>query len=508
MSTLKVVLIKPSKYGIDGYVERFKTGYMPNATLYHIAGLTPPLINSVKVNIHTIDEYVRDDLDYLKLLHADTDKNCTTLVAIVGVQSHQFHRALDLAAYAHSNGVQHCIIGGPHPMTCDTTQFQNRGISFALAEAEVIWDEILNDALSGELKPVYGSEGRWASVLDGPIVNPPEQQELSRYLTPMLGLYPVRGCPYNCNYCSVIKISGQQVRSTPIHHTIESLKRAKSAGIQFIMFVSDNFNKYPEANTLLEEMIANNIDIPFLCQCDAQIARQPEFIKLLGKAGCYEIFIGVESFDKTTLKEVQKYHNQPDSYARIIDNCNKANINSHFSNIIGFPNDTKDKIHKQLGTIKALSPTVASFYVLTPIPGTEQYAEYKSNNLLLENNLDRYDATYLTWKHPSITQSEMVTLMLRCYIDFFTASLKQGKLSERNKITALAFRQFAKLGMHPMSGGSIRKDIDHINDYLDLRERMFDIQLAPLPNNLQLSKIDIAMNEEKKWTKSVINQMT
>ena len=126
MTTLKVVLIKPSKYAVDGYVERFKTGYMPNATLYHIAGLTPKNIDSVHVNIHTIDEYVRDDLDYLKLLHKDPDTDCTTLVAIVGVQSHQFHRALDLAAYAHNNGVRHCIIGGPHPMTCDTTQFQNR----------------------------------------------------------------------------------------------------------------------------------------------------------------------------------------------------------------------------------------------------------------------------------------------------------------------------------------------------------------------------------------------
>lgn len=497
MTTLKVVLIKPSKYAVDGYVERFKTGYMPNATLYHIAGLTPKNINSVKVITHTIDEYVRDDLDYLKLLEYDPDY--ITLVAIVGVQSHQFHRALDLAAYAHDNGVRHCIIGGPHPMTCDTTQFQNRGISFALAEAEVIWNEILNDAISGELKPVYGSEGRWAQVLDGPIVDPPAQEELDRYLTPMLGLYPVRGCPYNCNYCSVIKISGQQVRSTPIECTLESLKRAKKSGIQFIMFVSDNFNKYPEANLLLEEMIANKVSIPFLCQCDAQIARQPDFIDLLGRAGCHEIFIGVESFDIETLRLANKFHNRPDSYQEIIRLCHKAGIRSHFSNIIGFPSDTTASIKGQSDIIQLLNPSLSSFYILTPIPGTDQYKEYKANNLIVENNIDRYDATSLTWLHPTILPEDMSKLLFRCYIDFYTNTLKAGGLSEANKTTALAFRHYAKQGMHPMSGGMGKRKIDQVDEYIALRKEFFDVELAPLPNNLELSTTDKLLNKQSNW---------
>jgi len=138
MTTIKVVLVKLSKYAVDGYVERFKAGYMSNATLYHITGLTPKYINSVKVITNTIDEYVWDELDYLDLLRPDPDLSCITLLALVGIQSHQFHRALDLAAFAHSNGINHCIIGGPHSMTCDTTQFQNRGVSFSLAEAEVV----------------------------------------------------------------------------------------------------------------------------------------------------------------------------------------------------------------------------------------------------------------------------------------------------------------------------------------------------------------------------------
>src|SRR3990172_13240002 len=156
MTQLRVVLIKPSKYAVDGSVGRFKKGFLPNATLYHIASLTPARIGDVPVTVHTVDQYVWTDLDYLRWLHQDPD--VTTLLALVGVQSHQFHRALDLAAYARHHGVRHCVIRRPPPMTCDTTSLQGRGVSFALAEAELIWHDILEDTLAGELRPVYGAD--------------------------------------------------------------------------------------------------------------------------------------------------------------------------------------------------------------------------------------------------------------------------------------------------------------------------------------------------------------
>ncbi len=499
MTTLKVVLVKPSKYAVDGYVERFKSGFMPNATLYHIASLTPKYLNSVQIITHTVDEYVRDDLEYLDLLTPDKNPNCITLVALVGVQSHQFHRALDLAALARNNGIEHCIIGGPHPMTCDTSQFQNNGISFALAEAEVIWNEILEDALAGELKSVYGLEKRWATKLDSHVVEPPSKEELEHYVVPLLGLYPVRGCPYNCDYCSVIKISGQQVRNAPVECTLESLRRAKKAGIEVIFFVSDNFNKYPEAKLLLEEMINYKLTMPFTCQCDAQIARQPEFVELLGRAGCREMFVGVESFNKETLRQVSKFHNQPDSYQEIIRLCREAGIDSHLSNIIGFPTDTTESIKEQLSAIQFLNPDVSSFYTLTPIPGTEQYNEYKSRGLLVEKNIDRYDTTNLTWKHPTISSQEMEKLLYRCYIDFYTAKLKAGNLSDINKKTALAFRHYAKQGIHPMSGGMGKLHLDHVDNYIGLRKKHFDIELAPLPSNLELSESDKLINNKLDW---------
>src|SRR5271166_2451496 len=99
---LRVVILKPSKYTADGYVERFRWGFMPNSTVPYMRSMTPPCVGVTPIDVHPIDEYVHSDLRYLSLLRRPRGRR--TLVALVGVQSHQLHRALDLAAYARRHG--------------------------------------------------------------------------------------------------------------------------------------------------------------------------------------------------------------------------------------------------------------------------------------------------------------------------------------------------------------------------------------------------------------------
>ena len=140
-------------------------------------------------------------------------------------------------------------------MTCDTSLLHGCGVSFALSEAELIWAEILDDAVRGELQPVYGQQRRWQQELQAPTIVPPSKRELDRYIIPMLGLYPARGCPFVCNFCSVTKIAGRKIRGQSVNTTLASLRAAKAAGVRAIMFTSDNFNKYPDAEALLTAMI-------------------------------------------------------------------------------------------------------------------------------------------------------------------------------------------------------------------------------------------------------------
>lgn len=491
---LRVVLVKPSKYGVDGRVERFTRGFMPNSTLPHLASMTPRRLGRHEIEVHAVDEYVETDLDYLRLLERDRGRE--TLLALVGVQSHQLHRALDLAAYARRHGVRHAVIGGPHPMTCDTTALQDRGVSFALAEAETIWTRILADAIDGELRPVYGADDRWQAELDPPVLVPPSARALRRYAVQMLGVYPARGCPYRCSFCSVIEIAGRRIRGQPIETTMATLRAAKAAGVLLIMFTTDNFNKYPDAPALLTAMIDERLELPFFVQCDAEIVRQPDFVALLGRAGCYQMFVGVESFSREALCAVNKHQNHPERYGEIVRLCAEHGIGSHFSNIIGFPTDTRRAVLDHLGMLRALRPDVASFYILTPIPGTEQYHEFLANGLVTERNLDRFDATCPTWRHPHLSDGELSDLLYRCYREFYATGdvlAKSARWFWRKrhsdnillKIAVGAYSILSRVAAagrrHPMAGGMRPVTRDGVEDYIALRRERFGCDLVPLP---------------------------
>ncbi|MFL6201876.1 MAG: B12-binding domain-containing radical SAM protein [Thermoanaerobaculia bacterium] len=510
-SSLRVIVLKPGKYGADGYVQRFRRGFMPNSTVSYLASLTPAEVDGARCEVVTVDEYVHTDLDYLDLLARDPARR--TLVAFAGVQSHQFQRALDLAALARSRGVEGCVIGGPHPMTCDTSELHGRGVSFALSEAEIVWPAILRDALAGELQPVYGRDARWQEQLDPPALVPPSRRNLRRYSVRMLGIYPARGCPYTCNFCSVIKIAGRQVRSQPVATTIASLKAAAAAGVRLILFTADNFNKYPEVKQLLEAMIEERIRLPFFAQCDAQIWRQEELIELLARAGCFQMFVGVESFQREALRGAHKFQNHPESYGRIVELCRAHRITTHFSNIIGFPPDTEAGVLEHLRRLRELGPDVASFYILTPIPGTDQYEDFLAQGLLTEHNLDRFDGTCVTWRHPQFEPRQWQELLLRCYREFYSGRDMAAKLLRwvlgrwdfRTTAGLLTMGGYAALqrtsvalGEHPMSGGSGRMRLDRAADYADLRRNLFGFDLVPLPRSLTLSASDEALNRRAK----------
>lgn len=503
---LQVVIVKPSKYTADGFVERFCRGFMPNSTVPYIRSMVPAELGGAPVETHAIDEYVQTDLEYFKLLARRQGQR--TLVALVGVQSHQFQRALDLAAYAQSRGCL-TVIGGPHVMTCDTSMLHGRGVSFALAEAELIWPQILHDAAGGELQPVYGRERRWQQELEAPVLVPPTARDLARYAIPMLGVYPARGCPFLCNFCSVTKIAGRRIRSQSIDTTLASLHAAKAVGVRTIMFTSDNFNKYPEAEALLTAMIEERLGLDFFVQCDTQVARQEHLIDLMGRAGCFQMFVGAESFNRQTLLAAHKGQNRPETYRDIVRLCREHGISSHFSNIIGFPQDTEREVHEHVQVLRELAPTWASFYILCPIPGTEQYDDFLAEGLITESNLDRFDTTCLTWRHPSLSRERLSALLFDCYRRFFTlrhslANVREAMSFRRNGALArsaanVAMSVFTRLcawrRTHPMSGGVKRVRLDRVNDFLPLRRQTYGCELVPLPRSLSLPASESRLNQ-------------
>jgi hypothetical protein len=219
------------------------------------------------------------------------------------------------------------------------------------------------------------------------------------------------------------------------------------------------------------------------------------------------MFVGVESFNRQTLLAAAKGQNRPEMYRDIVRLCREHGISSHFSNIIGFPQDTEQEVLHHLEMLHAVGPTVASFYILCPIPGTEQYDDFLARGLIDENNLDRFDGTCLTWRHPCLSRSQVAGLLFRCYRRFFSwgrvlrnavhrtfGSRRVLAESAKNFGLSLFSRYCAWRRMHPMSGGVRQVRRDGVQDLIALRKEMFGFELAPLPPSLQLSAAERRLN--------------
>jgi len=168
--------------------------------------------------------------------------------------------------------------------------------------------------------------------------------------------------------------------------------------------------------------------------------------------------------------------------------------------------------------LRGLNPGVASFYILTPIPGTQQYDEFLADGWITEQNLDRYDATTTTWRHPTLSSAELRDALFRCYRKFYTAThilgtairdlqqvprwsfqFKQLRQDFLPYVGHPVFTRFAaEKKMHPMSGGVRRVRLDSWSDYRELRRSRFGLDLVPLPKSLELSQADAELNRHVK----------
>jgi radical SAM superfamily enzyme YgiQ (UPF0313 family) len=311
----------------------------------------------------------------------------------------------------------------------------------------------------------------------------------------------------------VIRIAGHRIRSQPVETTLETMRRAQAAGVKVALFTSDNFNKYPDADALLDAIVDARIRLPFFVQCDAQIERQPGLVAKLARAGCFQIFVGAESFSPEALRSAHKLHNTPARYAEIVRLCREHRISSHFSNILGFPGDTEDSIRGHRDALRALDPDVASFYVLTPIPGTEQCDDFLSRGWITERNLDRFDGSTLTWTHPRLPAALLARLVLDAYREFYgwrgiarkAAANARTPRDFRTGQTLFAIlgqaalaRWAARRGEHPMAGGVGRVRRDHADEYRALRRRVFGLDLAAIPRSLALSASDEELNRSAR----------
>ncbi len=421
---LHVVLIKPSKYDDDGYVIRHFRGILPSNTLACLYSLTEDVRKresvgeQVEIRTHVLDETVQK-IPVRKFERLERKPGNKVIIGLVGVQTNQFPRASDLALMFRDVGID-VIIGGFHvsgmlalsgEVPEDIRAMMDKGICFVSGEVENHWARILRNAIDGELKPLY-------NFLDDPpdLGNQPVPIVNKRYLRwfvfPDFGTIDCgRGCPFSCEFCTVINVHGRKVRCRDPELIGEAIRKNDRAGIRFYFFTDDNFARNKRWEEIFDILIRlrteEGIKIEFMMQVDVLSYKIENFIRKAREAGCTNVFIGMESVNPKNLEDAGKNQNTVEDYAELIAAWHKVGISTHVGYIIGFPHDTAESIREDVRTlIDKVKVELASFFMMTPLPGSTDHLRLVRSGSYLDSDYNNFDSFHATYSHGNLSKEE------------------------------------------------------------------------------------------------------
>ena len=420
-----IVLIKPSKYDDEGYVIRFWKGVLPSNTLNVLHGLTEDIkrrriFGTLPIDVTTFDE-TAEKVPAAKIINWSKAPGVKLLVCLVGVQTNQFPRAMDMAKIFRAEGIT-VIMGGFHTSGTinmlsdqepDIQELYREGICIVSGEVEGKWEGILADYLHDRLKPLYSFAQDLQNLVDIEEAPLPQTsaKTMKHFAYPSFATADTsRGCPFACTFCTIINVQGRKMRERSPQSIAAMMRRNYlDHGLSFYFFTDDNFARKKLWRETFEEIIKlreEGLDVSFMMQVD--LAKKPkDFVPLAARAGCTQVFIGMESVNPQNLEAEGKKQNKVEEYRDIIKEWHDAGVLVHTGYIIGLPWDSKTQVVEDVRFLMdEVGPDQASFFMLTPLPGSHDHREMKKRGEWMDPDFNKRDSFHATIEHPLMTADE------------------------------------------------------------------------------------------------------
>ncbi len=479
------VMIKPSHYDDDGYPIQWVRSLIPSNTLAAVNGLVldcqqrQVLGPDVVIRPLAYDE-TNTRIRPERIIHDIRLTGERALIGFVGVQSNQFPRAVDLAQPFLAAGLP-VVIGGFHVSGCvamlpelprEIRDAQNMGISIFAGEGEEgRLDEIIQDAYVGALKPIYNHMDNLPS-LEGQPVPFLSRETVGRTIDQRSSLDLGRGCPFQCSFCTIINVQGRKSRFRSADDLERIVRENAAQGVRKFFITDDNFvrNKYWEV--MLDRLIwlkeNEGLKVKLIIQVDTLCHKAPNFIEKACRAGVNRVFIGLENINPDNLLAVKKRQNKITEYRLMLQKWRDHGATTYAGYILGFPNDTKESILRDVEIIKRELPVdLLEFFFLTPLPGSEDHKKLLEKGVWMDRDLNKYDLYHRVSHHPIMLDEEWEEAYRQAWYTFYSrdhietilrraAALPGAKL--RNKVSFLFefFLMYTTEKLHPLEGGFFR----------------------------------------------------
>ncbi|MCW2284085.1 hypothetical protein M2323_001698 [Rhodoblastus acidophilus] len=483
MSVFQLHLVKPSHYDDDGYVVQWLRSAIPSnslAALHAIAqdcaarrALGPEVDIQVFVYDETNTRIVPEEIA-ARIAAAGAG-----LVCLTGVQSNQFPRALDLARRfrAAQAGV---AIGGFHvsgsiamlpELTPELGEAQEMGCALYAGEVEGRFDELLQDAHGGRMKPLYDFLKDLPALEGAPF--PLLPAEIIAGTTGAVTSFDAgRGCPFQCSFCTIINVQGRKSRHRSADD-VEAIIRANLAqGVDSFFITDDNFARNRNWESIFDRLIAlregEGLHFTFIIQIDTLSHRIENFIEKAGRAGVKRVFIGLENINPDNLAEVKKKQNRIAEYRDMLLAWKRAGCFTYAGYILGFPNDTPESIRRDIAIIQRELPLdILEFFCLTPLPGSEDHQRLVAKGVWIDPDLNKYDLEHVVTGHPRMSQAQWEGIYQEAWDLYYTPrhmrtimrrAAANGVSAGHAMFLALWFWGCVKLEkVHPLQGGYFRR---------------------------------------------------
>ena len=477
-----LLLIKPSHYDDQGYVIQWLRSAIPSNTLAVMNGLALDckarrvLGDDVDIEVSAMDETntrIRPERIARQLAGG------RGLVALVGVQSNQYPRAMDIARKLRAAGVQVCIGGFHvsgilsmlHQPTPELQEAIDLGISLFAGEAEGRFDSVLKDAWNGALQPLYNYMDDLPS-LDGatlPILPALQIKRTGGHLT---SFDAGRGCPFLCSFCTIINVQGRKSRRRSVDD-VEQIVRANLAqGVDRFFITDDNFARNTDWERIFDRLIDlrenKKLNIKFVIQVDTMCYRLPHFIEKAKRAGVVRVFVGLESINPDSLIASKKKQNKITEYRKMLLQWKYAGVHVFAGYILGFPGDTPETIRRDIKIIQRELPVdLVQFSCMTPLPGSEDHQKLYNAGVEMDPDLNKYDVEHVTTAHGSMSKAEWEQAYQDAWATYYTPEHLETVMRREaatggsaGKVLTLLMWSYASVvleGLHPYQGGYLRR---------------------------------------------------
>jgi radical SAM superfamily enzyme YgiQ (UPF0313 family) len=386
----KLVLINPVGQKSGFVLSRFSI--FPPLSLAYIAALTPS-----SWDVEILDENINE----FKFKKAD-------FVGITSFTSN-INRAYELAGIYKSKGIK-VAIGGIHASLLpeEAEQFADTVI---IGEAEHIWKTVIEDFENNSLKRRYSG-----STVDFKNYHLLPRRDL---LSPKYfwgTIQTSRGCPFNCDFCSVTKYLGNEYRKRNTENILDELETIDN---EYIFFLDDNLIGHGEksengAIELFKGMIKRNIKKKWWMQTSINTGENEEVLKYASKSGCLFALVGIEAINENSLKEMRKGINLKigiENFKKIIDKFHKYGIGVLGTFIIGNDNESRKYYEELSNFIIKAGVDAVQISILTPLPGTSLYERLENQNKLIQTNYpldwNKYRFSYLVHNPTGVTMEDV-----------------------------------------------------------------------------------------------------